>query len=577
MGSAAIKLELEPHIDARPRPQRLRGADVVVRSLVAEGLSTFFGIPGGAISPVNNALLDVPEAKVVVVRHEAEAVFAACGHYLASQTPAVVFVTSGPGATNALTGLASAHCDGIPLVLLVGEVPRPLQGKGALQDGSSHHLNMVGVAKNLAKECWEAVSANALGALVQRAVHVATSGRPGPVVIVLPFDVQCAETLAAADVVVAPAAPRAFSKEAIARAADLLEGARRAVIFAGSGARMGDGPAAIRELAERWQIPVITTPKGKGVFPETHPLALGVFGIGGHPSAKEYLRGGVDVVLALGTSLGDLATEGWSELLVPAQALVHVDVDGAVLGRHYATHFGAIGPLAPFCRALSARLERPRPPRAACGVTCFTDPSTALDGAEGRISPARALWELQRLLPDDTIYVIDSGEHFLFAAHHLKIAHPDAFVAQTGLGSMGSSIGTAIGVQLAQPSRRVVVIVGDGGFGMTATQIADAVAAELPITVCVFNDERLTMCELGHMTVYGRTPTYATPPMDVTMVARGMGAAALRVEHTGELLLHAREIVAARGPTVIDVRIDRSFKLPKADRIGAMGKRSAAQ
>jgi acetolactate synthase-1/2/3 large subunit len=573
---AAPRTPPEDTFDPQLGDPRTRGAAVVVRGLVREGLTTFFGIPGGAISPVVDALVDVPEARMVLVRHEAEAVFAACGHFLAAGAPAVVFVTSGPGVINALTGIASARCDGIPLVVLVGEVPRPVQGKGALQDGSSHHLGIAGVARRLAKECWEATSAHALPALVRRAVHTATSGRPGPVVLVLPLDVQGAETV---DGVVASAGEPApiASVEGVDTAARLLQASRRAVVLAGAGMRRGDGPAALRELATRYQIPVITTPKGKGVFPESHPLCLGVFGIGGHPSASAYLRGGVDVLMALGTSLGDLATEGWSELLVPSRAFIHVDVDGAAIGRHYAANLAVVGEAAPFLRALGARLERMRPRIAALGVTRFSDPAQATDGEEGRISPARALWELQEVLPEDTSYVIDSGEHFLFAAHYLRVERPEHFLAQTGLGSMGSSLGAAIGAQLARPSRRVVVVMGDGGFGMTATQIADAVAAGLPITVCVFNDERLAMCELGHLDVFGRSPGFPTPPVDVVMMARSMGADALRVEHTGDILRHAPLFAARRGPLVVDVRIDRSFKLPKKDRIGALGKRSRAK
>jgi acetolactate synthase-1/2/3 large subunit len=541
-----------------------------VRSLLREGISAFFGIPGGAISPVSDALLDAPQAEVMVMRHEAEAVFAASGHFLAAQAPAAVFVTSGPGVTNALTGLCSAHCDGIPLVLLVGEVPRALQGKGALQDGSAHHLHITNVARSLSKACWEAVDTHGLAMLVHRAVRLATSGRPGPVVITLPLDVQTAGTFDA-EVGQVLEAKAAFPASTMDRVRVALATSGRSVVLAGAGARRGDGPSALLDFAERHQVPVITTPKGKGVFPETHPQSLGVFGIGGHPSARAYLERGVDTLVALGTSLGDLATEGWSELLAPSRCFVHVDVDGAVIGRHYAADVAVAGPLAPFLRELGGPAG-PRAQREVSGVSWFTDPETTTDGAEGRISPARAIWELQRVLPADTIFVVDSGEHFLFAAHYLRIARPDAFIAMTGLGAMGSSIGAAIGAQLARPSRSVAVIMGDGGFGMVATQISDAVAAGLPLTVCVINDGRLAMSELGHLNVYGRSPSFATPDIDVVMLARAMGAAGLVVARTGDILAQAAAFGRRGAPLVVDVRVDRSFKLPKKDRIDALGK-----
>jgi acetolactate synthase-1/2/3 large subunit len=333
------------------RRSPVRGAAAFVRALLREGIASFFGIPGGAISPVSDALLDEPDARVMVTRHESEAVFAACGYFLVGHRPAAVFVTSGPGLTNALTGLASAQCDGIPLLLLVGEVPRALQGKGALQDGSAHHLDALGVVRSLSKACFEAVDAHALPMLARRAVRLATSGRPGPVVISLPLDVQRAQTFHA-EVAQASEGPVALPRDAVDRARGALEASERAVVIAGSGVRRGDGPAALLELAERYQLRVMTTPKGKGVFPETHRLSLGVFGIGGHPSSRAYLEEGVDTLLALGTSLGDLATEGFSALLQPSRAFIHVDVDGAVIGRHYAADIAVASPVAPFVREL---------------------------------------------------------------------------------------------------------------------------------------------------------------------------------------------------------------------------------
>lgn len=544
-----------------------------MRALCRLGLQRFFGIPGGAISPIVDALIDEPAARVLLTRHETEAVFAAAGHYLAGGGPAVVFVTSGPGLTNTLTGLASARCDGVPLVLLVGEVPRAMQGHGALQDGSAHHLDVVTAARCFAKAAWPVAGPASLPALIRSAVQVATSDRPGPVVLTLPLDVQSAMTIDA-EVAVAPTRPPAVDEATLDAVARALGRPRRAAVLVGAGMRRGDGPPALRRFAERWQLPVITSPKGKGAFPESHPLHRGVFGIGGHPSARALLEDGLDTLLVIGTSLGDLSTDGFSPLLAPKEKLVHVDLDGGILGRHYETHLGVVAEGAAFLRDLSARAPQVRPPAPRGGLVRHTDPAVATDGAEGRVSPARAIWELQRVLPAGTLFTIDSGEHYLYAAHYLHADEPEGFIAQSGLGSMGASLGAAIGAQLARPDRAVAAILGDGGFGMAGTQIADAAAASLPIVFCVINDQRLAMCELGHRVVYGRSPDFATPNVDVVAAAEAFGARGLRIEHTGDILRHADVIAARSGPLVLDVRVDRSFSLPKRDRIGAMGQRT---
>jgi acetolactate synthase-1/2/3 large subunit len=317
---------------------------------------------------------------------------------------------------------------------------------------------------------------------------------------------------------------------------------------------------------------VATTPKGKGAFPESHPLALGVLGLGGHRSAQRYLETGVDVVIAIGTSLGDLATDGFSPYLQAPWALVHVDIDSRQIGKSYAPTHAIVATASEFLAGLAERLaahpDRQVTLRALPGrVERVVLPSSR---RFDRIASQDAITELQEVLPADTIYSIDSGEHFLFSAHYLVSDLPDAFVAMTGLGSMGQSIGATIGAQLAFPDRTVAAICGDGCFAMNAFEIATAVAEHLPIRVFVFNDERLGMVENGHQAVYGRRPEYPTTPLDVCTVARGLGATALCVERPGQLRA-AREVLRnAPGPVVVDVRIDPDIVLPKRDRVSAM-------
>lgn len=566
----ALELAAVPAAPIATIVPTVRGADLLVRMLEDAGVDVVFGLPGGAISPVHDALLD-SSIRVVTTRHEAGAMFAAAGYAHSTGKLGVVAVTSGPGALNAMTGLASAHCDGLPVMLLVGEVPRPAHGKGVLQDGSAHGLQIVEMTRHVSKLALEVPRPSNLPHLARRAIATALSGRKGPVVLTLPLDVSLAEL----------SPPRSggavnlgevLSVELLDELAALLLGAERPVILAGSGCRGGNAPARLQVIAERFGCPVATTPKAKGVFPEDHALALGVFGLGGHASAQRYIESGVDVVVAIGTSLGDMSTNGFSQAL-QAKTLVHVDIDARQIGKSYAPTHAVVASAAELLGGLADRLAHrgsPAPRKLRTLPGRVERQKLASSTKPGRIAPQDALAEIQALLPSDTIFTVDSGEHFVFATHFLEINDPDAYIVMTGLGSMGQSIGAAIGAQLAHPERAVAAICGDGCFAMNAFEIATAVAERLPIRVFVFNDERLGMVENGHQNVYGRRPSYPTNPLDVVAVAAGLGAQTMRIDGRDQLAAAKDLLLAAPGPVVIDVRIDHEILLAKQDRVAAM-------
>jgi acetolactate synthase-1/2/3 large subunit len=554
-------------------PAQLRAADLAVQMLEQAGVDVVFGLPGGAISPIHDALLD-SKIRVVTTRHEAGAMFAAAAHARATGKLAVVAVTSGPGVLNCMTGLGTAWCDGVPVLLLVGEVPRGAQGKGVLQDGSSHGLQIVEMARHLTKLAVEVPRASALPHLLRRAIVTATSGRQGPVVMTLPIDVTTAKltppriggTITMGGIV---------DLEQIEEVAELLKSAKRPLILAGSGVRADGAARRLITVAERLGCPVATTPKGKGVFPENHRLALGVLGLGGHPSTRRYLEEGCDVIVCIGTSLGDLSTDGFTPLL-QTPAFIHVDIDAKQIGRSYSPTHAIVASAKDFLGALADRLgdafSEGATPSVRAGVIRHEIEKQA---APNRIASHHAIEKLQNMLPGNAIYTVDSGEHFMFATHYLKINQSDSFLVMTGLGSMGQSIGAAIGAQLANPGRAVAAIVGDGCFAMNAFEIATAVQEKLPIRVFVFNDEKLGMVEDGHKTVYGRQPSYATNPLDVCLVARGLGALAVRVESIEELDALDEIVGNHAGVVIIDVAIDGDIHMPKVDRVAAMNKQAA--
>lgn len=557
------EIRLKSPSSPAPRP---RVADVIVDELVQAGVDTLFVLPGGTISPVLDACLDRPQIRTVGTRHESGAMFAAAGYARATGGLGVVCVTSGPGVLNTLTGLANAHCEGIPLLVLAGEVPRTKQGQMALQDGSAHHLDVLTMVKPVVKLALEVTRPDAAPAIIRRAIRTAMSGKRGPVVLTVPMDVaRCATPIQRfySEVKIDYAIEGGLMGEALDEAATALASAVRPAILAGSGVRHGLGPERLQHLAERLQIPVLTTPKAKGLFPESHPLSLGVFGHGGHCSAGDYLERGIDVLLAVGTSMSDTGTDGQSALLRPTETLIHVDVDALQLGRHYPVSLGIVGEADDVLRALARRVPRVSDTRR-FGVIRHGDPMVEATGPSGMITPQRALWELQRVLPPDTIYTCDIGEHLLFATHYLHIDPPGGFMAMNGLASMGSGLGAAIGVQLGCPGRSVAAICGDGVFAMHGAEVATASAEGLPIVFVVLDDGRFGMVENGHEALYGRTPDFATRPVNVRALADALGARTTSIRKPGDIL--NANLTSTRRPTVLDIQIDASVRMPKNGR-----------
>ncbi len=545
-----------------------RVADQIVVALYEAGVRTIFGVPGGAISAVYDALMDEPGIRVINANHETTAVYAAAAYARATGSLGVVLVTSGPGVTNAMTGIASAFCDGLPVMVLGGEVARKNYGRGALQEGSPYHLNLVSVLRHVTKLSAEVLSADQAIFTMRKAMATCMSGRKGPVFLSVPLDIQGTKT---ATPRLAHQAQSRFSVEegAIQAAAHTLLTSERPIVVAGSGTRWGQGPTALKNFAERFNVPVATTPKAKGVFPESHPLSLGVYGLGGHPAAIEYLRKGVDTLIAVGTSLGDMATNSWSADLAPAN-FIQIDIDSAQIGRNYAAGIGLVGDAGDVLNRIAALAPTVLPPCKIPRREFFTDPEKL--GTPGQIKPQRALWELQRLLPSSTIYTCDIGDHTMFALHYLMIDAPDAFYLQSGLGGMGSGVAAAIGVKLAHPDRPVVAVCGDGTIQMSAMDLSLAAGERLNIIYCVLNDSRYGMVEAGHKAIYGRTPDFKVS-LNVAELTRALGAEVQVVERPDELLaLGTRRLLNHKGPLVIDVRMDPNEKMPRLARFDAIRK-----
>jgi acetolactate synthase-1/2/3 large subunit len=563
---AAPVRSLYPVNPARgPQTPKVRVADLIVRTLADAGVNTFYGIPGGAISTVYDALLDQPDLRVVNARHETGAVFAAMGHSRVSGEPPCVLMTSGPGVTNAITGLAAAQADGVPLVAIGGEVPRKNFGRGALQEGSRYQLDVLGMVRSVTKFSAEITNPRAAGTLVRKAVATALSGRQGPVFLSLPLDVAN-EKVPVIKASTNVATQFELDEEMMDGAAEALQDAERGLIIAGSGARHPEAVRWIGTLAATLNIPVITTPKAKGLFPESDPLSLGVFGIGGHPSAAEYLEHGVDTVICVGSGLGETGTNSWSPALQASRTFIQLDIDAAQIGKNYHVDFGLVGPSHVVLRGLVSRLRRRhRNTVETTGIRYYQPEGEP--GEKGPLRHDQAVRLLQETFAEDAIYTVDIGEHSIFAIHYLKIDRPESFIINTGLGAMGSGIGAAIGAKLARPDRQVISLCGDYGFQMLGMELATCVHHRIGVVFAVFNDARMRMVESGLMNIFGRAGTMSSHRVDFAALARSVGALGFTIRRPEDFRQLPAELGRTGVPAVLDIEIDPSSSFPANGRV----------
>jgi acetolactate synthase-1/2/3 large subunit len=539
-----------------------RAATQLLRVLAERGVRVAFGIPGGAIGPIFDALHDVPEIELVATRHETTAVFAATGYARATGTPALVLVTSGPGVTNTLTGVASAHLEEVPVIIIGGDIPATWRGRAAFQDGSSGGLDLVSLMRGVTRFSASVESPANVAGVVSRAWMAATEGRPGPVFLSVPYDIAQATTDRSV-VTFAEATPCSEPNAVSTRAAaELMSSAKRPLLVLGSGARAATREAV--ELAENANVPVAVTSHAKGVFPERHPLYLGLAGNAGHPSVNEYVASEPDVVCVVGSRLGDFATSGWRLSLAGRRATIHVDRDPVMLGRNTSMTLGIVGDARRVLAAMSDAL--PAKPSVRACVSRRTR-AWSTNAPAGMVKPQNAVLSIQSAFPDAT-FCSDIGEHMTFAQHYLTVDSPERFHCFTGLGSMGSGFGAAIGIKHARRDARVVVFVGDGGFHMHAGDLLTCVEQRLGIVFAVFNDGCWNMVDHGFRAVFRRKPSsFASRVTNIAEIARGYGADALVIDHPSllepsRLASHARDGV----PLVLDVRIDPSEALSPLSR-----------
>ena len=544
-------------------------ARAFLRHCVARGVRAAFGIPGGTVSPMFDALRAVPQIDCVTTRHENMAAFAALGHARATGQPALVFTTSGPGITNAITGLAAAELEEVPLILIGGEVATQAMGRGTIQDGSPAGLAMHSMLRSITRWCGSLTAPESAAAVAERAYHEATGRRPGPVFVSVALDAGAAESRA---MTIAPGQaavrPRPDA-QACAEVARELARAKRPLLVLGNGAR--SAAAAALRLATRVGIPVIATGHAKGTFPESNPLYLGVMGLGQHPTVGEYLEQQPDVTLIVGTRLNDITTNGWSVRLCGSLATIQVDRNPELIGRNAPVDLGIVGDarsaLEQIYQALPKDVVRSlRPVRGCRSIRAELADSDAVP-----LKPQRVLAALQEAFPQAT-WCSDIGEHLSHALHYLRVDSPHRFHTLLGLGSMASGFGVSIGYKRARPHETVISLCGDGGFAMHAGEILTCAENDVAVLFVIFNDGRWNMVDHGFDAVYGQVPACLPNRLaDLGGVASAFGAVGIRVATPDDLDIHVlRRHIASGRPVVLDARIDWTESLTKDTRSASL-------
>jgi len=542
---------------------KMNGANALLEALERQGVKEVFGILGGAILPVYDALCTHPKLRHILARHEQGAAHAADGYARASGRPGVCFATSGPGATNLVTGIANAHLDSSPVIALTGQVPTT-GGKSTYMIGRDafQEADIIGITTPITKYNTQIRSVAEIPATVNDCFYIATTGRPGPVLIDFPKDIQAATGDVEWDVKIdlrgykPPGNPHPLQ---IRKAVELLAEAERPIVLAGGGVISADATNELFTLAELLLAPVATTFMGKGAFPEIHPLSLGTIGMHGNPLANKLLLE-ADVMLALGTRFSDRAT-GNIDTFAPEAKKIHVDIDTAEIGKNIDVDIPIV---ADAKKALSAIYERliqqlkkkqdsPWNERVKQAKAMLNPPNHDTSS----VKPKTLLQELRRLLPDDTIVTTEVGQNQMWSALYFKALKPRTFISSGGLGTMGFGFPASIGAKTACPDRPVFDIAGDGSFIMTEQELACSVIENIPVTVIVLNNGVLGMVAQWQRMFYEKryiATKLGTYP-DFVKLAESYGAQGLRAQSIREFQKAVQTALRSKVTTVIDVPI----------------------
>jgi acetolactate synthase-1/2/3 large subunit len=579
---------ITPSSERRPLEQEAqqRMVDVFLRYLEEESVTHVFGIPGGLLHPLMAAIEADGALSLVVTKHEEGAAFIADGYARTTGKLAVCVGTSGPGATNLVTGVACAYADGVPMLVVTGQAATHALGKGAAQETAREDIDIVEMFRPITKYSAMVTDADAFAHHLRRALRQALTGRRGPVHLNVPVDLW---ERAADEDWFEPRTyrpeTRAFDRLAVTRAADALLMAEYPVLLAGSGVAAAGAEEHLRVLAELVPARVATSPRAKGVFPEDHPFSLGIFGNAGHRAARDTILGDeVDVLFTVGTSLGETSTFNWTPRLRPSRALVQLDIDADRIGRNYPVDIPLVGDAQAILIEVAYHLHRRirdgicpasrwgGQPDIARGHARYDAPALRVSDAVP-MTPQRWRVDLEEVLPEDAIVFSDIGAHMLFNMHDLTIRRGQKFFINLGFGSMGHGTVAPIGAALALPGTPVFALVGDGCFAMNGMELITAAEHKVPVIWIVESNNMHGITWHCSKLLSRGTPMRAAVykrPLEIAALARAMGLHARVVDRPGQIQDAVRELLRMQAPGVIEVRVDPTVMPPLGERAKAL-------
>ena len=534
---------------------RLSGGQMVCEALVREGVDLVFGLPGGAILPFYQVLPEFPQSRHVLVRHEQNAGHAADGYARATGKVGVCIATSGPGATNLVTPLATAMMDSVPVVAITGQVPRAAIGRDAFQE-----TDTTGITLPITKHNYLVMHASELPGVLKEAFHIARTGRPGPVLIDIPRDVlaEHAEFDYPESVNLRSYRPTLEGHgQMIKRAAKLLREAHRPLILSGHGVAIAGAHAELRELAEKAQVPVSTTLLGISTFDEDHVLALGMPGMHGM-AYTNWAIDRADLLIAVGMRFDDRVT-GRLSSFAPNAKVIHIDIDPAEVGKNVRVTVPIVGDAKRVLHALVREVEPATRPEWLQEIQELREahPSDRLRETD-KLLPQHVVRELSEGTKGDAIVVTGVGQHQMWAAQHYTFRQPHSWITSGGLGTMGFEVPAAMGAALGRPDKVVWSIAGDGGFQMTMSELATIVENRVPVKFAILNNNNLGLVrQLQDLFHDGnRVASAYTGNPDFVKLAEAYGIWAVRVTERAEVRGAIQEAMAHDGPAIIDFRVE---------------------
>ena len=537
------------------------GAQIIWESLIAEGVEIVYGYPGGAILPTYDALSSYPQIHHVLTRHEQGATHMADGYARATGKVGVAMATSGPGATNMVTGIATAMMDSSPIVCITGQVATTVIGSDAFQE-----CDITGITLPITKHNFLVTDVKDLAYTIRKAFHIARTGRPGPVLVDVPKDVQNAtcDFVYPTEAIVLPGyrPPSMASEDQLVRALALIAQAERPLILAGHGVSMSGAERELQYFAERTQTPVALTLLGKGAMPESHPLVLGMMGMHGAAAVNHAIQQ-ADLILAFGMRFDDRVT-GNLKTYSPNSRKIHIDIDASELNKNVRVDVAIAGDLNTVLAQVSPRLQTMQHKAWIAQIRELqeeTDERDILNQAAGsdKLYAAMAIHDLWSATGGDSIVVTDVGQHQMWEAQYYLHDRPRTLITSGGLGTMGFGLPAAIGAKMARPNEDVWAIVGDGGFQMTLAELATAVQENVAVKIGIINNAYLGMVrqwqEFFYEERYNQTPMISP---DFVKLAEAYGIPAIRVTRREDIPAAVKKAEETPGPFLVEFQVEKA-------------------